>query len=100
MCGLVFALTSDTILRMIERPRVLDLMGDPGNPVSQGGLVDREAYLKLFTAFCDHDARVRFKGVFAPFSLSLWLADWQARAASPPPSAPGAQLTSGTYAYA
>ena len=59
------------------KPRVLDLMGDPANPVYQLGLVDRAAYLDLYKAFCNGDKRVWFKDVFAPFSLSLWLNDWK-----------------------
>lgn len=89
-----------TWLRENLRARVLELMGDPANPAYQLGLVDREAYLKLFTAFCNHDARVWFKDVFAPLTLSLWLADWQARAASSRASAAVPEPTFGTYAHA
>ncbi|WP_345791021.1 asparagine synthase C-terminal domain-containing protein [Gymnodinialimonas phycosphaerae] len=62
------------------RARVLDLMGDPANPVYQLGLVDRATYLDLYTSFCNGDNRIWFRDVFAPFSLSLWLADWKSRA--------------------
>jgi asparagine synthase (glutamine-hydrolysing) len=72
-----FANPEGTWFKAELKPQVLDLMGDPANPVYQLGLVDRAAYLDLYKAFCKGDKRVWFKDVFAPFSLSLWLIDWK-----------------------
>jgi asparagine synthase (glutamine-hydrolysing) len=63
----------DDWLKGILQPIIREMMFETDARVYQHGLVDREAYIDRFDAYCAGRGNVWFRDVFAPFSLELWL---------------------------
>lgn len=67
-----FVNPQDKWLQTTLKDNVLATMQNSNHPVYTEGLVDRTAYLKLFSDYCNGDKRIWFREVFAPFSLAVW----------------------------
>lgn len=77
-----FVNPQDDWLRTDLRDHVLAMIDNPTSPVFAQGLVDREAYTRMFGRYCQGEKGIWFRDVFAPFSLNLWMVTFFERAVS------------------
>jgi asparagine synthase (glutamine-hydrolysing) len=68
-----FVNPQDDWLRGSLRSHVVETMSRRDARVYDTGLVDREAYMKVFEAYCRGSSSIWFRDVFSPFALELWL---------------------------
>ena len=68
-----FVNPQDEWFKSILSDYVWEILSDPNAKVYTFGLVDREAYLRMFTNYMQDKGSIWFRDVFAPFSLELWL---------------------------
>lgn len=68
-----FVNPQDEWLRGALRPAVEALIRDPEAPIFSQGLVDRDAYARLFVRYLARDPAIWFRDVFAPFALAKWI---------------------------
>jgi asparagine synthase (glutamine-hydrolysing) len=68
-----FVNPQDDWLRGALRPAVEALIHDRQAPIFSLGLVDRNAYERLFVRYLAGDPAIWFRDVFAPFALAKWM---------------------------
>lgn len=68
-----FVNPQDEWLRGPLRPAVEALIRDRQAAIFSDGLVDRDAYERLFMRYLAHDPAIWFRDVFAPFALAKWM---------------------------
>lgn len=49
------------------------MINNPNSPIFADGLVNRSAYAKMFSKYCNGGRGIWFRDVFSPFALNVWI---------------------------
>lgn len=71
-----FVNPQDDWLKGALKASVDAMIDDAASPVFALGMVDREAYGKVFASYCNGNKKIWFRDVFSPFALNIWLEEF------------------------